>query len=211
MFNLVYKDLAIQKKSVAACFLFIILYNILAVFSKDYWGILVYVGLPSMVQYLFVSNTFLFDEKNKSYIILNSLPIGRKSMVISRYLSSYIFFIAAISFDFILSVLIKGPTTFKTEYIIIDFIIISIMNGICLPLYFKFGYAKLKYIIMIMLFSVWFGWSYIDKKIEYTKILDVFKGISYSGLCTISVFCSILLVIISLIISIRIYSNEELV
>lgn len=211
MFNLVYKDLAIQKKSLVVCFLFIIFYNVLAFFSKDYWAILIAVGLPFMLQYLFVANTFLFDEKNKSYIVLNSLPVGRKNIVISRYLSSYIFFIAVMSFDVIFSILINGYTTFKIEYVIIDFIIISITNAICLPLYFKFGYAKLKYILMIMFFSIWFVWSYIDEKINYVKILDVFKGISYFAICNISAFCAVLLVIISLSISIRIYSSKELV
>lgn len=211
MLNLIYKDIVIQKKSLAACFLFVIVYNMLVLFSKDNFAVMMSIGLPLIIQYVFLTNIFLFDDRNKSYLILNSLPIGRRNIVISRYVSVFTFFIAAISFQFILSTLINGRIIMRTEYLVACFIIISAMNVTCLPLYFKFGYAKLKYILLIIFCLVCFGCPYISGKISVVKILSVFKGISYMGLCVISIFCAIALIIVSLIISITIYNNKEFV
>jgi len=211
MLNLVYKDVVIQKKSLAACFLFVIAYNILVLFSKDNFAVMMSIGFPLIIQYVFLTNIFLFDDRNKSYLILNSLPIGRRNIVISRYVSVFIFFIAVISFQFILSTLINGRIIMRRDYIVACFIITSVMNATCLPLYFKFGYAKLKYILLIIFFLVCFVSPYIGEKINVVKILSVFKGISYMGLCSIGIFCVIALIIVSLIISIIIYNNKELV
>lgn len=211
MLNLIYKDIVIQKKSLAACFLFVIVYNMLFLFSKENSRVMMSIGLPLIIQYLFLTDVFLFDDRNKSYLILNSLPIGRRNIVISRYVSVFVFFIATISFQFILSTLINRRIIMKTDYIVACFIIISVMNATCLPLYFKFGYAKLKYILIIIFFLVCFVAPYVGTKVNVTKILSVFKGISYTGLCAISIFCAIALIIVSLIISIIIYNNKELV
>lgn len=209
MFNLICKDVVIQKKSIVGCILFIIFYNILALFSKGYSGIFIYAGLPLVIEYLLLTNTFLFDDKNKSYVILNSLPIGRKNIVISRYLSVFVFFIVAISSQFILSTLVNRHITMKIDYVIADFIIVNIMSAVCLPLYFKYRYTKLKYFFMMFFFAFWFGVPYVVEKIDIVKLVGIFKGISYLGLYTISISCAIALIIISLTISIVIYNNRE--
>lgn len=169
------------------------------------------IGLPIIIQYAFLTNIFLFDDRNKSYLIVNSLPIGRRNIVISRYVSVFTFFIAIISFQFILSTLINGRIIMKMEYLVAYFILSSVMNATCLPLYFKFGYAKLKYILLIMFFLVYFVTPYIGTNANVAKILSGFKGISYTGLCAVSIFCAIALIVVSLIISIIVYNNKELV
>lgn len=60
MFNLIYKDILIQKKSLAACVLLIIVYNILVLFSKDNLGMMMPIGLPLIIQYLFLTNNNVF-------------------------------------------------------------------------------------------------------------------------------------------------------
>lgn len=62
-----------------------------------------------------------------------------------------------------------------------------------------------------MFFLVCFGSSYISGKINAARILSVFKGGYYTDLCTISVLCAIGLIAVSLIISIIVYNNKELV
>ncbi|AYO31493.1 ABC-2 transporter permease [Biomaibacter acetigenes] len=90
MFNLVLKDFLIQKKTFLIAFVYSVFFFI--VFRGNVFKDFVYIMGSVAIGYIYIMYTVNLDEKNKSYLIINSLPVTRRQVVMSRYL----FYIAVI-------------------------------------------------------------------------------------------------------------------
>jgi len=91
-----------------------------------------------------------------------------------------------------------------------------ILAAIYLPVYFKFGYIKAKIFNMIIFFSFFFGpvlvKNYLQKYIGSSSMEHILDFIANKGpiaIAGIALFTSMILVIVSAIISTRIYYNRE--
>ena len=76
MLNLIIKDIVIQKKTL----LYALLYTIFAstsFFIMSPNGFNLYVLSPIAINYMFITFALSYDDKNKSEIVLNSLPLKR--------------------------------------------------------------------------------------------------------------------------------------
>lgn len=87
MFNLIRRDVILQKKQLLF-FIPVILVFIIA-------------GAPPILTFLVASifipfNTYAYDEKVETNILLNSLPYTRKEIIASRYLGAIVYMILAI-------------------------------------------------------------------------------------------------------------------
>ena len=85
MLNLIIKDIIIQKKT----FLYVFLYSIFISFTFSTLkpsGLGLYVLCPIITTYFIITYALTYDDKNKSEIVLNSLPLRRDDIVISKYL-----------------------------------------------------------------------------------------------------------------------------
>jgi len=90
MLNLIIKDMIIQKKT----FLYVLLYSVFISFafsSLKPIGVGLYVLNPVITTYFLITYALIYDDKNKSEIILNSLPLSRVDIVISKYISIFVF------------------------------------------------------------------------------------------------------------------------
>lgn len=210
MLNLISKDIFMQKKNLIITILFIFVENIYVHFGNGISAIFISVVVPFLVEYLLLTNSCLLDDKNKSHIIINSLPVARKSIVIARYISVLVFFAIAVCIQFLFSALMNTNKygIMKIEYVIIGFSFITVLSSLYLPIYFKMGYSKTKWPIMILLFAMFFGISFIDNH-NIIKMIKVFTSIPYWTLFVSSVFISVILMLVSLIISIAFYSSRE--
>ncbi|MBU3146169.1 ABC-2 transporter permease [Clostridium sp. CF012] len=221
MFNLIIKDIAIQKKTLLYALLYAIFAPI-AFSSMEPSGFVLYVLPPMAITYIFISFAASYDEKNKSEIILNSLPLKRDDIVISKYLSIFVFAIIGIIYSILIGFIGKatGLPMFTRSISFLD--IVSVLTAVCIfssmffPVYFKFGYIKMNFFNVILFMSFLFIPS---AAIEYAtenpnnifvqKITYFINNTSSFTHNSLALIIGLIFFLISLMISIRIYKNKE--
>lgn len=139
------------------------------------------------VTVLFLSNSVSqVDERyNKGCAYLCTTPYGRKQIVISKYLFSYLIFVSYCVI-YKLSGLLFGDYMVELDWKMISasFVVITIFRCILLPLEFKFGYEKTKYIITFLIIgmpfivSLLFGeFSLSDIKLDRILEMDALTSV----------------------------------
>lgn len=221
MLNLVIKDIVIQKKT----FLFVLLYTIFAsaaFSSMKPAGFGLYVLSPMVITYMLITMAVNYDDKNKSEIVLNSLPLKRDDIVIAKYISIFAFGTVGIICSMLIGFIGKSASLpmFTRSISLLD--IVSVITSICIlgsiffPVYFKFGVAKMK-IFTFLIFMLFFfvPTTVIDYAFKNPNNILVQKFNYFinntSSLTQNSLILIIALIIFltSLMVSIRIYNNKE--
>jgi ABC-2 type transport system permease protein len=221
VFNLVLKDILIQKKSLLYALLYTVFLSITFSSLKPS-GVGLYVLAPIITAYMFINFAASFDEKNKSEIILNSLPLKRDDIVIAKYISIFIFAIICIIYSILIGFI--GKTTGLPMYtrsisfldIVLIFSSVCIVSSIFFPMYFKFGYTK-SLIFNTMLFMVIFFLPILaiqyagsnPNNIFVQKINSFIISTSSFTQNSLALIIGLILFLISLMISIHIYNNKE--
>jgi len=221
MFNLIVKDIAIQKKTL----LYTFLYTIFAPFAFFLMGqsdFSLYVLSPVAITYMFTTFAASFDEKNKSELVLNSLPLKRSDIVISKYISTLVY--AFIGFVYSIFIGFIGKATrlpmFTRSISLLDIIfvltIVFIFASLFFPVYFKFGFIKTKLfdtmllMLIVLLPSLAIQYANESPNNIFVQKFNYFINTTSSftqnslALITGSIFF-----LISLMISIHIYNNKE--
>ena len=216
MINLVIKDILIQKKT----FLFALFYTIVAAtgfFTMNNNGFVLYELSPMVIIYMFITYAASYDDKNKSEFVLNSLPLKRNQIVISKYLSAFVF--AAIGVIYSISVGFLARTTglISTRSIsLFDVVSVlasaSIYSSMYFVMYFKFGGVKANQIIVIViiifssipLLVFANGNDNVLTKMYYFIIRTTSLSIN-----SLALMIGLILNLISLVISIRLYKNKQ--
>ncbi len=221
MIHLVLKDIVIQKKTLIFAF-FYTAFVAICFNAMGPNGLALYVVAPIITTYLFISNAVTYDEKNRSEIILNSLPIKRDYIVISKYISIFVFVVIGIIYSIIVGFICKGTgfSPFYNSISLLDFVLVlvsvSIFGSIFFPLYFKFGALKMKlFNLLLCMLLILIPLTSINYSIKYPNNILV-KNVNYFINNTSSlpqnflvlIICLIIL-LISLMISIRVYKNKE--
>lgn len=218
MFNLILKDFLVQKKTLP----FLGLYIIVFMFAFQSIGAGAFAAIAIAVTYQMVASASNYDEKANSDIIMNSMPLDRKSIVLSKYLSVVLYFVLAtlgyMVFSMILN-LIHIPINIPTispKNLVVAFIGVMVMNGIYYPVYFKMGYIKTRIVSFILFFGAFFGViSLLDlmNDSQSNKILNTITTFFNNGTDTqillMLVGGTLVLLLISYVISVKFYSNRE--
>ena len=82
MFNLIYKDVKLQRKTMMIILPALFLYLYLD-FSSLYLGIVFSIA--------FAMHAYTHDDKKGIHVLLNSLPYTRKEIVSSKYAGTFVF------------------------------------------------------------------------------------------------------------------------
>ncbi len=170
---------------------------------------------------IIIRGGFAYDDKSKSDIMLNSLPIKRENIVMSKYISLFVYIaigtIAYIAVSFVISLL---NTPIKTYPVTIELIVsavlaVSLLNSISFPLIFKLGYVKAKVFNMIFFLTFLFGVplliDFVSKAdSEVTTAVGTFL-LNQSDVAIASELLALSLVflLISYGISVRLYKKRE--
>ncbi|QZY55080.1 ABC-2 transporter permease [Crassaminicella profunda] len=220
MFHLIMKDIRIQKKS----FLFAIFYPIFAVsaFGAPDFSESIYIMMGVALTYIFALTAVTYDEKNKSEIFLLSLPIKKQHIIISKYLSIFVFCFISIVISGTIGAILNITGIFTSLRLInfIDIIAIFIsmylLMAIYYPLYFKFGTTYLKLVNIAFFMLVFFAPSTILKFLLENKdmplIMDLINFINHTTPWQISlliIFIVMLILILSFLVSLKIYKNKD--
>jgi len=157
MVNLVWKDIIILKR-----FLWLApLYGFFALFFfRTNPGGALSAGTV-MVIFMLVLQAIMLDDKNKSEIMLNSLPLRRKDIVLAKYISGFLYatlvillFLVAQTVVTVMGISIS-ITKISLEGIAGALIAMALLISFYFPIYFKFGYLRSR-IVGTILFVVLF-------------------------------------------------------
>lgn len=220
MINLILKDILIQKKT----FLYVLLYGIFTIVAitgtMGARGAYMFGGISIAYMLIFYSNGY--DEKNKSEIILNSLPIRRDSIITAKYASVILFFLLSVVLIGILGAVISvlniipGTRLIEVSDVLGIFISLGLMYSIYYPLFFKFGSLKLKILNIVLYLIILFVPNILISMIEENpnnnivlRIISIFEGNPAWMLQAFTAILIMIVLIVSMEISIKIYRNKE--
>ncbi|WPC43168.1 ABC-2 transporter permease [Clostridium sp. JS66] len=214
MLNLILKDVLIQKKYL----LFSILYTLFFAFCFKSNTSMIFDMLPVMISYVLISGACGFDDKNKSEIMLNSLPINRVNLVISKYLSTILFIFIGIALVFTFSTIlnisgfIHMNRLMNLEDVFGTSIGTLIMSCLHFPLYFKLGYQKARYFMGATFMLIFAIVMILVKNVNKTSInFMAYLNNQPDWLITsFIVVIAAILFLISILLSIKFYINKDL-
>lgn len=143
MINLLKKDFIVSIKGEGKSSLKYILLFIAAYFFMNSAS---YFLMPIFVSYLMLGNTFYNDYKDNNINFINSVPTKKEDIVYSKYILALILIISTIVvFGLIntgLSRYYYRETVLNDIYFALNIFLIIV--SVVLPLYFKFGYHKVR-------------------------------------------------------------------
>jgi ABC-2 type transport system permease protein len=143
MFNLIRRDVILQKRLLVLfipCLLFLIIMNANAAFIFLFASI--YIPF----------NTYAYDERTETNILLNSLPYTRNEIIASRYLGALVYMILAVAITSVILLLFNR--SFSITDIALSIGLFLLFVAIAFPLFYIF---KPGYISPILMFSFIFS------------------------------------------------------
>lgn len=208
MLGLIKKDLLMVRSNLKIIVLVLLVF---ALMSMNGEGDLSFVAALMSVM-IFIS-TFSYDEYNKFDAFSLTFPNGRKNLVKAKYLASLILILLSVLLT-VLSNLAIGyfKNSLDLEYILgttIGCIFACILvQSLIFPLIFKFGIEKGR--IGLFVFSIAFSCiiTIIAKTKPFTLPVSVLSFLE-ENLLVILIISSIVLLIISYLISNKVYKNKE--
>ncbi|WP_097026846.1 ABC-2 transporter permease [Clostridium peptidivorans] len=215
MINLIKKDILIQKRTLPFLCIFVIIFALNNQINSQ--GSIYIIGVT--IGYILTVGALAYDEVYNGNILINSLPITRKNVVFSRYIS--IFFFTALSLIFLtfMSLIFNliGISDLKIKYISITDIktiasTVLILSSIMIPLFLKFGtkLGKLfNFIVFFMFFSIS---SFIMQNKDERLIKNISSFIVNNNGVHLTIIGIIILACIyalSMYFSFKIYDNKD--
>jgi len=226
MVNLVLKDILMMKKTLLLC----LIYPFVFIFAFQDSEVAAISASIIGVTYILVLSACAYDDKYKADVLLNSLPVGRSVIVLSKYLSIYMFFAIGLLFYMAACTLLSvSGIPIKTHSLTIESVVaalgaVTFMNSIYFPVFFKLGYVKSRMVNFILFFSVFLSVNQLaalirryiinsmDTAANGNIIMSVVKFFaSLSGIQAALAAAVIMLIIVSISysISLRFYKNRE--
>lgn len=218
MLNLLLKDLIVQKKSI----LFVFGYCFFLVFAFQGLEGTAPIAATTAAVYLLIQYSFAHEDKNKSEILLNSLPISRKDIVLAKYLSIFLYLgLAMVAYMAATLIVMAVKIPIKVQFISLQGIttslfVVSLMASAYLPVVFKLGYLKAKMFniaMFLLFFFIPMGLISLSQNPEFAlslnKTLNSFASWSDWQIALLIAGISLLMMCVSYCISLNIYNNRE--
>lgn len=202
MFNLIFKDILIQKK----VFLFYISTIVIYLFAGAS-------PIPIVILYslTFINMAFSYDEKDNANILLNSLPYTRKEIVTSKYVGALIFTTLFISITYVGDFLLNGKETsfsWKAILLIMGFVMVAI--SFMLPVFYKFKRQYLMFfagaLVGIYLATIKFLVPNLNETLR--ELTRKFLTLQETQMYLVAILTIAILYIGSWLLSIRIYERK---
>lgn len=205
MLGLIKKDLLLMKTNAKSLLVIFIIYLLMAINGNFD----IVVMLPLFMMVLLIS-TFGYDEYNNWDAYVNALPVGRKNIILSKYLTSAILLVCSS----IISCIIAYVLTFFYEKSDISHSLSYIGGCLCgmlitislmYPLIFKYGSQKGRIAGFVLIAGSGFVLGLLSKIKVFSTVVNSFGTyfLIAFGILTI------LMLIGSYIISVKIYSKRE--
>ncbi|KKY02830.1 hypothetical protein VN21_01085 [Paraclostridium benzoelyticum] len=215
MFNLLKKDFIMIKNFWA----FFIMFSISGPIFINYQtrgfdsSFISFIITILFLEFILYGSVSRLEEKNKGFILLTTIPYSRSEIVKSKYLFIASIFIITYALYILAALITPIEMNFLSiKSVLISFLVISVCFGIYIPIQYKYGTEKTKYIsscfVLISPLSLpavvkWIKSENIDLNI-INRVPDMVK---YIGI----ILVALLVLGISIRVSINIYSKKDLV
>lgn len=199
MFNLIRRDVILQKKQlftfIPLIFFFIIM---------DIHPVLTYLIASLIIPF----NTYVYDEKVETNILLNSLPYTRMEIIASRYLGAIVYMISAIGLTSIAFLAFNKPFTMAD--ILMGSGLFLIFASITFPLFyiFKPGYIFPGVIIGFLLLGSVGPAIVLNVAERLTAVTDIIGSLSMLSLYIVAILIILILYVSSWMITSVIYQRK---
>ncbi|WP_439021619.1 ABC-2 transporter permease [Bacillus thuringiensis] len=204
--QLVLKDMMLQRK-LGFAYLICLFFLAIVDFRSDSFLMTFSMFIPV----LGMMQSMNYENKNKSEMIINSLPLQRKEIVIAKYIFASILVALGGAFPFTVS-LIQLQNENTTVFMLWAAILGGITGGlvytmIVLPIEFSVGYSSAKQIAPFAGLAL----GYLSGMIVSNVWLDVENAWSTSLVVNICFIVGLfLLYIMSMLLSINLYNERDL-
>ncbi|CVI72488.1 hypothetical protein NDGK_02566 [Clostridiales bacterium CHKCI001] len=211
LLQLVKKDFLIVKKYVLLMFLVCIIFPLFLIWrSPEYAGILGFVlitifSIFMLLQYVSLKET----QYPKASTLLCALPFSRKNIVLSKYIFCILIYLACCLIFGIETLLFPQLRNVGYEVPILLFLVVSLFLGVYLPIQYKLGYEKTKLFFVVLIMASPFVFAQ-SLKMENSLSMSFLSNINPVLLLAGSLITSVLVLVISSAISVRIYKKADL-
>ncbi|MCM3239692.1 ABC-2 transporter permease [Heyndrickxia oleronia] len=208
MYSLILKDILMLKKMLLLIAGFIALFYFLE--NPPVMAI-------SLAGIIFISSTGSFEDRSNSHIMLNSLPINRKSIISSKYVGAILFGIFAtvlatlfqMIFYFILDAYDKPLP--NANQLVLGMLIILLFSALYFPILYKFGEKYTRIILMIVIFGfIIFGQMAMYALKGNIEVFQLFlTQFTFTQLTIVGFAITIIVFIFSWLATIKIYEAKD--
>lgn len=210
MKGLIKKDFLLLKRNLKY---FLIVVIIFTIFSLDGKTFNVAFIVPFIMMTVFIS-TFSWDDFNNFNAYAIALPIGRKNIVKSKYISAVILIIISILLGITISlsthVILKNAFDFQTVLSDIAGTILGlvIVLSIWLPSIYKFGVEKGRIMLFVGVFLIAFLVTIASKIFDFSEFINFLNSLENIWFIIVPIL-TISFLTISYLISKKIYLKKE--
>jgi hypothetical protein len=203
----------------------VLIYGAVALFLSVISTVEMSLGMGVMLGTLFTSYPFAVGEKSNLDALYVTLSVNRKTVVLGRYLFTFLLNLCAISFSLVFAMLgifgarFSAPLQYtgddSSAPILAMTALLLLIQSVILPIYFKFGYTKAKFIsiIPLVVFMAAYGTfvSIFKESGIIARLSASLAGILSNGALTTALTVLVLapIVYISHSLSVAFYSKRE--
>lgn len=215
--SLTVKELLLAKKALPFIFIMMIVFPAFLTkqIGEDMSMIVFY--LIMIVIMLMLPGTISMNESKyeKAYAYLSTTPYSRRQLVLCKYILDLIVFLT-ITFIYSIEALVVPEFVKEVEFIVIGitFISVCLLRGLVIPLEFKFGYEKTKYISTIIIMVFCFGVPLLIKNIGLdfaeSSFLKFFLELPRAVLNTVLFVGGVVISAMSFELSYIVFKNKEI-
>ncbi|MEO4053106.1 ABC-2 transporter permease [Solibacillus sp. CAU 1738] len=200
MFNLIRKDIMLQKTTLMTMLPLLIL---LLTLERSF----IYIGL--LFSMAIIMNAFASDEKSSINTLLNSLPYTRKEIVSSKYIGALFFVLTIVLTIFTGNLIINREITMWKELgLIICLVMIFISFMFPFSYKFKSQYLLTAVIVSFVIYLLIVNLFINNLNDKIRELVGILLTLQSSQLYLLIAFSVIALYVCSWLLSIRIYSKK---
>jgi ABC-2 type transport system permease protein len=215
LLHLIKKDILIAKNLVLASILIIIAIPLFFMFAIPFpMGLLPFLYMVVLVEILLLQSISAAEAKSpKAFALLCAAPYTRKALVGAKYVFSILLFTFCYVVHTLLALIIDPSIILDLTSILAVLLFSTIVYGIYMPIEFKYGNAKARFVFTILILVFSLGpmlFTNLPAGIDFsmlvesiTSVPDIVKWIALALLSALSF-------IVSMAISMRIFVNKEL-
>ncbi|MEJ9176572.1 ABC-2 transporter permease [Bacillus cereus] len=214
LINLVVKDIMLVKKyfSILLVFAAIAPIYLSTQLKLNDGGLIGFLLTVVFMEHILFGTISKFEDQYKGATLLCATPYTRSAFVKAKYLFLLVVFLCASIIRMITSIIIpSGIENLSINALGITSLVVSILFGILLPFQFKFGFDKTRMISFIVVFLTPFIAPTLIKEIQLSH-LNFTLPLPFPSIIMAWMPCliSIVISIISMIISLKIYAKKDL-
>lgn len=213
LWDLVKMDLLASKKSLLLNLLIPLIYP--AFFrSHNETDILSYLFCICLCGFLLFNGFAEMDEKFKTGILLNTLPIKRTDIVTSRFISMYIVYTGTTLLYLLSGAVLHAfaPQLFdiiELSTIPVCLLVVSLINAIQIPLYYVLDLQKSRTVGIILMFGTIALCAYLSEVGWVRNFFQYFTQMNIAVKNCVFLICAVIIFMVARSVTQAIYKRKE--